>query len=163
MNSEKSGGTFPLQETEPKRLLGCLISTTSDTGPGWVHGSFSDAPGSMMFVDVGNKIELVLSRGVAFSLVGLLQVLVAQNAYIRDSHTRWTCEAVESGRIAVSCRPDPKGSIVASWVPDPERITCRVEQDLVEWRMREDMAMELAFALVRQLARVAAGVEAKSA
>jgi hypothetical protein len=59
MNTEKSGGVFLLQETEPKRLLGCLRSTPSDTELGWIHGSFFDEPGSMSFADVGNKTELV--------------------------------------------------------------------------------------------------------
>jgi len=157
MNTEKSGGVFLLQETEPKRLLDCLISTTSDTGPGWIHGSFSDAPGSMTFADVGAKIELVLSRGVAFSLIGILPVLVAQNAYIRRPDARWTCGFVESGRITVSHRPEMKGSIVVSWVPDPESITCQVVEDGIKWRIREDLATELVCALVRHLAQIAAG------
>lgn len=158
MNTEKSGGVFLLQETEPKRLLGCLISTTSDTGHGWIHGSFFDTPGSMIFVDVGNKIDLVLSRDVAFSLIGLLHVLVATNAYIRGPDSRWTCGLVESGRITVSLRPEmKKSSLVASWVPDPESITCQVVGDQIEWRVREDLAMELVFVLVRQLAVTAAG------
>jgi len=157
-NTEKSGGTFLLQETEPKRLLGCLISTTSDTEPGWIHGSFSsDAPGSVTFADVGIKIELVLSRDVAFSLIGLLQVLVAQNACLRSPDVRMDIGIVESGRITVSHRPEMKGSIVASWVPDPESITCQVVEDGIEWRIREDLATELVCALVRHLAQIAAG------
>ncbi|WP_437289127.1 hypothetical protein [Sorangium sp. So ce406] len=112
---------------------------------------------------MGNKTELVLSRGVAFSLVSLLHVLVAQNAYIRDPDAPRMCEPVEAGRIAVNHRPGANDRIIASWVPDPEYITCRVVEGQVEWRLREDMAIELAFALVRHLARIAAGVEAKSA
>ncbi|WP_438014221.1 hypothetical protein WMF18_25275 [Sorangium sp. So ce315] len=162
MNSERSGGTFLLQETEPKRLLGCLISTTTDTGPGWVQGSFSDEPGSLTFVNVGNKTELVMSRGVALSLVSLLQVLVAQNAYIRSPDARWTCGPVEPGRITVSHQPGNNNIIIASWVPDPEYITCRVAQDDIEWRIREDMAMELALGVVCRLAQIAAGVDTRS-
>lgn len=160
MNTEKFGGVFLLQETQPKRLLGSMRSTTSIMGPGWIYGSFFKEPESINFEDVGNKTELVMSRDVALSLIGLFPVLLATNSYIRSPHAQWTCDFVESGRIRVHQRDGiKKRSLVASWIPDPEGISYQAVGDQIEWRIREDFAMELFFALVRRLAQTAANID----
>jgi hypothetical protein len=162
MNTERSGGVFLLQEMKPKRLLGSLISITSETGPGWIHGSFFNEPESISFTSVGDKTELVLSQPVALSLIGILPVLVATNAHLRNRNVRWTCEVLNPGRIAVNHRLEmEKRCLVASWVPDPESIISEVVGNQIEWRIHEDLAMELFFSLVAQLAQTAAGNEAR--
>ncbi|NUQ78997.1 MAG: hypothetical protein HUU21_36200 [Polyangiaceae bacterium] len=160
MNTEKFGGVFLLHQAQSKRLLGSLRSITSDTGPGWVHGSFFEQAGSIGFSDVGDKTEFILSRDVAVSLIGLLPVLVATCSYIRNPNKQWSCEDVESGEISVCLRLDIKESrLIISWASDPERTIHQIVGDQVEWRIREDFAMALVVSIVRHLAQTAANAK----
>jgi hypothetical protein len=165
VNSEKSGGTFLLQQTEPKRLIGALVSTTAGSDLGWILGFFSnpmpsDLPGLFAFGEDRHETVLNIDRVVAMTLVGLLQVLVAQCAYLRDPNTQWRFALdQDSGKISVGMGPGRKGGLVVKWPTGVEGITCQVIGEQMEWRIREDLAIELAGGIIRILARRAAGNE----
>lgn len=153
MKPEKAGGAFLLQEQEPKRLIGSLVSRTGEQGPGLVLVAFGDEdPRSKR----GVVTEIGLSRDAALRLAGLLQILVAQNMWLRRESVEW--KFVEKNPVAFSVRSErgPRGLVFVSWATGYDGVVWG-EQGGHEWRMREDRALDLSYVLISVMAHMASG------
>jgi hypothetical protein len=158
MSGSKHGSAFLLQQMEPKRLIGTLGSEVASPEANWIYGSFFNEPGLFVFEKDGHETVLTIAWEVAMSLVGMFQVILAQAAYLRDPAAEWTAEHGKgSGKISVSVGPEKKKKLVLRWPSDIEGVTCRVVGEQTEWRIREDLALEIVGIFVRTLARIGAG------
>lgn len=154
MTTEKTGGAFLLQEQEPKKLLGIFVSTTADSGPGWIWGSLG---ADDIHSEHGGMVELALSRDVALRLAGLLQVLTAQNMCLRAEPVGWVCPAGDSGTFVVKIEHGPDGLVFVSWPAGCDGVAWHDGGGQVEWGLREEHALELSHVLIRELGRAASG------
>lgn len=155
MSPEKTGGAFLLQEQEPKRLIGSLVSTTDEQGPGLVWVAFGDEdPRSKQ----GVVTEVGLSRDAALRLAGLLQILVAQNMCLRTELVEWRFVERKPVAFAVRTERGPRGLVFVSWTTGYDGVVWN-EQGGHEWKLREDRALDLSFALISVMAHMASGTE----
>jgi hypothetical protein len=161
MSAEKTGGAFFLQEVEPKTLIAVLVSTTPPQGPGVVLLAFGDDdPRTRSDV----VTEIVFSWDVALRLLGVLQVLVAQTMCLRSEVVEWRFVPREPAAFAVRMRRGSRerGSqvrVFVSWATGHDGIVWnRDEEGGLEWRLREDLALELSYALLSALAHLASGI-----
>ncbi|MBK9261558.1 MAG: hypothetical protein IPM54_17350 [Polyangiaceae bacterium] len=155
MNSERTGGAFLLQEQEPKRLVGIFVSTTTDQFPGWIWGAFGDQDPRCKH---GPVTEIAVSRDVALHLAGLLQVLVAQNMWLRGESNGWEFVGGTPVTFSVRIENGTKGMVLLSWETGGDGIAWNEKEGEVEWGLREDRALGLSHALIFALARTAAGI-----
>jgi hypothetical protein len=138
-------------------VIGSLISVVDPEDVGWVKGSFfNDLPG-LRFSSEGDCCTLSLDRDIALLFAGLIQVSVAENAYLRDPQGSWKCRPQRVSIFSVAS--GAANCLTIAWRTHSDVVFLRPvedQSDQFEWRVREDAAQELALALFDQLARKAA-------
>lgn len=150
MNTEKRGGAFLLQEQTPTRLIGSLACTTPDVDPGTIWIGFGDVdPRTSPSADAW---EIALSHDVALRLAALLQVLVAQNLWLRTEAVEWPFRPRSQTSFLVEVGRGRHGRVVISWAPGQEG-TEWTDDGGHMWKLREDRALDLSYALIATLAR----------
>ncbi|HEY2516910.1 MAG TPA: hypothetical protein VGI39_38830 [Polyangiaceae bacterium] len=152
----KHGGALLLQELEPKRLIGSLMSVATESGEDWVHIAFSkESAGSLVATDDGMEAKLVLARAVALSFVALLRIALAQFELMREQADS---RAKLDHGIVVNAEASRETAVVV-WPSSLPGVRWRnvEEPGQAHLELRADIATAIEEALVRSLAKLAAG------
>jgi hypothetical protein len=150
---ENVGGTFLLQETKPIALCGALAIIKSGFDRGWVLGSLvKSAPNFSCCADA-NAVSISMSFEVAARFASCLLALASQQiCQLHEEDTEYI------GEIAID--GPPRQRVVRWGSPDgcPD-VKVRVEDDVVEVRLRSAFASALAFRILRRIGELSEEIE----
>lgn len=153
----KTGGAFLLQELEPKRLLGSMMSVADEGGWGWIYLSFFPDPAQLTLEERGPQTSFVISRAVAANLIGLLQVMVVQNRILRHEEVvRSRSSSRKRANSGLSVKSPHRNLFTCSWASGMTGARHRNVEGQIELRLREDVAEEMSLRLIEEMARIAA-------
>lgn len=155
---ERHGGALLLQSVEPIRLVGTMMSVAMSNGEDWVHFAFSNEVNEFELTNNGVDTRVILSRPVAFSLVALLRVALAQFSVLRGDTGTTDDGRAERTAGAVVRAEAARRSVTITWPSDVEGVRWRiVEEPGRHVELRADVGAAIEAALVASLATLAAG------
>jgi hypothetical protein len=159
MITAKTSSVQMLQEVQPTRLLGSLMSGVSADGIGWILLAFFSEDKHITLEEENDRIMLTFHREPARILIGTLHVLLAANRHMRGEHAAPRANARDNV-ITVDGTPGTRGrvgTVRCSWPVQADGVERTLVDDQINLRFREDLAAELAAEIARELGRVAAG------
>jgi hypothetical protein len=162
---KRHGGALLLQELEPKKLIGSMMSVVTEAGQDWIHVVFFNERGVFELSEDGRETRLLLSRTLALSLLALLRVALAQFAILH-----WPSQAAEmatppmepSRRVEEMRVEASRQTLSVVWPSGAEGVQRQDANGQVELRLRDVFAAALEQALLTSLAQTAAGTSVPS-
>jgi hypothetical protein len=152
---EKRGGVLMLQEVEPKRLVGSIMTVVATSGEERITLTFFAEPGTLSISGEESRFELTMNRSVAFSLISLLRVAVAQVPVLRGPEGGNRPARSEHAEVVATAY---KASVVLRCAATSAGVRRRDVQGQVELQLRGDVATAFENALTSALGTQAAGV-----
>jgi hypothetical protein len=156
---KKHGGVLMLQELEPRRLIGALMSVMTETGEDWIHLSFSNEAGVFEITDDGGETKLVLTRSLSLSLVALLRVALAQFDLL---HARTVLRDVQPEDGMKVRAEASRRSVLIAWPSGADGVQRRNADEQVQLELRAVVGAAIEKALVASLAGLAVGAPAST-
>jgi hypothetical protein len=144
-----------LQAVEAKKLIGSMMSIVTEAGEEWVYLTFYSEQGVFELTDDATETKLILSRGLAMSLVALLRVALAQFSILREAPEPRGDTVRETGiepRVQVS-----RDIALVAWPSGGPGVQRRDTNGQVELRLSAAVGVAIEEALVTGLANLAAG------